>query len=218
MKKVITNKNEIEERADKILTALLNSFNELIALENADSGDISKLDEKIYMQKLKRAQLKLKAVFSDVCGTAKPLDYETVGAITEEQLTRVIGAFKRLIARIMEHVTFIPSKQNFCEFTGITVGQYDYLLGKQENGRQSAVSLAMEGIDGYLFDMTVSGAEQGAQKERSTIYRTKAKRQGLGVSEVKNEQPNVFIFGAANSLLDLKPADAFLAALPGGKK
>jgi hypothetical protein len=196
------------------------------AVEINDEGiktkktNMSALQQQVAAKRLLNLNMKLKSGFSSACSDFPLLNYTTVGILTVDMVMPLISAFKRLIAQINNKTIFIPTKQNFCEFIGITSGQYDFLLCKvdiQNNiSKQSEISQAMETIQSYLFDMSTTGAEQGLQKERSTIFRMKAKKEGLAVSEVKNEQNIINLIG--NNTLELKSPEEYMAALLPNKR
>lgn len=199
-----------KEKAALILSKLDDIFTELDdPVSNRDGCDekpqktLSAAAEK---KKALKASYRLKTRFSAVCGEFVPLKNKDVEQIDAEGVFSVIGAFKTLIADINDRALFVPSKQSFAEFAGITTGQYDSLLYLSAD---DDIRTYMETLNSYIYDLQSNSAEQGIQKERSTSSRLKAKREGLSIEEAKPAPNNYFINNAI-----IKSPDDYRNALP----
>ena len=98
--------------------------------------------------------------------------------------------YKQFINKINEKQTYIPTKNDFCSFVGISSTQYD-------NWKQSDDIMQM--IDDYIVDLNLTSAQKGEIKEITTIYRSKAEH-GL----VEAQAPIVIQHKAQANLEDIR--------------
>ncbi|MBO7230095.1 MAG: hypothetical protein J6V20_01610 [Bacteroidaceae bacterium] len=101
----------------------------------------------------------------------KSIDNSVANNLTEEQIMAIFSDFLELVSWLNEYGTFIPSKQIFSAFSGITPTAYTYLMTDGDSEQKEAI-LAVEN---FLVDMNMEAASQGMAKERTTEFRMKAR-------------------------------------------
>ena len=84
---------------------------------------------------------------------------------------RLFSDFLELVSWLNEFGTFIPSKQIFSAFSGISSTAYTYLMTDGDSEQREAI-LA---IENFLVDMNMEAATNGLAKERTTEFRMKAR-------------------------------------------
>ena len=101
----------------------------------------------------------------------KSIDNSIANEATAEQIMRLFSDFLELVSWLNEFGTFIPSKQIFSAFSGISSTAYTYLMTDGDSEQKEAI-LAVEN---FLVDMNMEAASQGMAKERTTEFRMKAR-------------------------------------------
>ncbi len=101
----------------------------------------------------------------------KTIDNSIANEATQEQIMRLFSDFLELVSWLNEYGTFIPSKQIFSAFSGISPTAYTYLMTDGDSEQKEAI-LAVEN---FLVDMNMEAASQGMAKERTTEFRMKAR-------------------------------------------
>ena len=125
----------------------------------------------------KKAKLKEISPFTIKCELYKALaqfkaiDNSIANEATAEQIMRLFSEFLELVSWLNEFGTFIPSKQIFSAFSGISPTAYTYLMTDGDSEQKEAI-LAVEN---FLVDMNMEAASQGMAKERTTEFRMKAR-------------------------------------------
>lgn len=125
----------------------------------------------------KKAKLKEISPFTIKCELYKALaqfktiDNTIANEATAEQIMRLFSDFLELVSWLNEYGTFIPSKQIFSAFSGISPTAYTYLMTDGDSEQKEAI-LAVEN---FLVDMNMEAASQGMAKERTTEFRMRAR-------------------------------------------
>ena len=101
----------------------------------------------------------------------KAIDNTVANELTAEQIMTIFSDFLELVSWLNEYGIFIPSKQIFSAFSGITPTAYTYLMTDGDSEQREAI-LAVEN---FLIDMNMEAASQGMAKERTTEFRMKAR-------------------------------------------
>ena len=101
----------------------------------------------------------------------KPIDNTVANNLTADQIMTIFSDFLELVSWINEYGIFVPSKQIFSAFSGITPTAYTYLMTDGDEEQREAI-LAVEN---FLVDMNMEAASQGIAKERTTEFRMKAR-------------------------------------------
>ena len=101
----------------------------------------------------------------------KTIDNSIANEATAEQIMRLFSDFLELVSWLNEFGTFIPSKQIFSAFSGISPTAYTYLMTDGDSEQKEA----MFAIENFLIDMNMEAASQGMAKERTTEFRMKAR-------------------------------------------
>ena len=107
----------------------------------------------------------------------KSIDNSIANEATAEQIMRLFSDFLELVSWLNEFGTFIPSKQIFSAFSGISSTAYTYLMTDGDEEQKEA----MFAIENFLIDMNMEAATNGIAKERTTEFRLRAKNAGHGV-------------------------------------
>lgn len=107
----------------------------------------------------------------------KSIDNSIANEATSEQIMRLFSDFLELVSWLNEFGTFIPSKQIFSAFSGISSTAYTYLMTDGDEEQKEA----MFAIENFLIDMNMEAATNGIAKERTTEFRLRAKNAGHGV-------------------------------------
>jgi hypothetical protein len=101
----------------------------------------------------------------------KSIDNSIANEATADQIMRLFSDFLELVSWLNEFGTFIPSKQIFSAFSGISSTAYTYLMTDGDSEQREAI-LA---IENFLVDMNMEAATNGLAKERTTEFRMKAR-------------------------------------------
>ena len=134
----------------------------------------------------------------------KTIDNSIANEATAEQIMRLFSDFLELVSWLNEYGTFIPSKQIFSAFSGISPTAYTYLMTDGDSEQKEAI-LAVEN---FLVDMNMEAASQGMAKERTTEFRMKARgsaghgiRTATAVDDIVDDAKDVMSQADYNRLL-----------------
>ena len=86
------------------------------------------------------------------------------------ELAILFDYYKQFIQQINEKTSYIPTKEDFCSFSGISTNVYNRWKQSEDAERREI----MQKIDDYLVDIHLSMAQRGDIKEISTIFRAKS--------------------------------------------
>ena len=86
------------------------------------------------------------------------------------ELAILFEYYKQFIQQINEKTSYIPTKEDFCSFAGISTTVYNNWKQSEDVERREI----MQKIDDYLVDIHLSMAQRGDIREISTIFRAKA--------------------------------------------
>lgn len=125
----------------------------------------------------KKAQLQeispytMKCELYRVLSQFKQIDNSVAFKATAEQINTLFGDFLSLISWLNEYGSFIPTKQVFFAFSGISATAYSFLLADGSEEQREAISA----VDNFLVDMNMEAAQQGIAREATTKFRMQAK-------------------------------------------
>ena len=166
----------IEDRLGKVKTALAilfevkkKRFEEEYEYEKNNGNKKAKLKE--------ISPYTIKCEFYKVMSKFKMIDNSVANNATSEQIMMIFSDFLELVSWLNEFGTFIPSKQIFSAFSGISSTAYTYLMTDGDDEQKEA----MFAIENFLIDMNMEAATNGIAKERTTEFRLRAKNAGHGV-------------------------------------
>lgn len=160
----------LEDRLGKVKEALEPIFNELNEKYLADyEYKISRGAKKVVLQTI--SPYTMKCELYRALAQFKSIDNSIANEATAEQIMRLFSDFLELVSWLNEFGTFIPSKQIFSAFSGISPTAYTYLMTDGDSEQKEAI-LAVEN---FLVDMNMEAASQGMAKERTTEFRMKAR-------------------------------------------
>lgn len=166
----------IEDRLGKVKEALEPIFNDLNEKYLAEyEYKISRGVKKAVLQTI--SPYTMKCELYRALAQFKPIDNSIANDATEEQIMRLFSDFLELVSWLNEFGTFIPSKQIFSAFSGISTTAYTYLMTDGDDEQKEA----MFAIENFLIDMNMEAATNGIAKERTTEFRLRAKNAGHGV-------------------------------------
>jgi hypothetical protein len=131
---------------------------------------------------------------------------------TNTELAILFDYYKEFIQQINNKTTYLPSKQNFCSFAGISTVTYDKYKQSQDEERRDI----MQQIDDYITDIMLTSAQNGNVKEISTMYRTKTEHGYVEAStpiviehksetNINNIMKQIEAVNKGRSLIELKP-------------
>ena len=86
------------------------------------------------------------------------------------ELAILFDYYKQFIQQINEKTPYIPTKEDFCSFAGISTNVYNNWKQGEDAERRDM----MQKIDDYLVDIHLSMAQRGDIREISTIFRAKS--------------------------------------------
>lgn len=101
----------------------------------------------------------------------KTIENNVANEATAEQIMQIFADFLEFVSWLNEYGAFIPTKQIFSAFSGISPTAYTYLMTDGDNEQREAI-LA---VDNFLVDMQMEAASQGMAKERTTEFRMRAR-------------------------------------------
>ena len=175
----------IEDRLCEVKTALTI----LLDVKKKRFEDEYELEKKNGNKKAKLKEISpytIKCEFYKVMSKFKTIDNSVANNATADQIMMIFSDFLELVSWLNEYGTFIPSKQIFSAFSGISPTAYTYLMTDGDSEQKEAI-LAVEN---FLVDMNMEAASQGMAKERTTEFRLRTKGNaghGLRVSNVADD-------------------------------
>ena len=86
------------------------------------------------------------------------------------ELAILFDYYKHFIQQINEKTSYIPTKEDFCSFAGVSTATYNNWKQSDDAERREI----MQKIDDYLVDIHLSMAQRGDIREISTIFRAKS--------------------------------------------
>ena len=160
----------IEDRLGKVKEALEPIFNDLNEKYLADyEYKTSRGAKKVVLQTI--SPYTMKCELYRALAQFKSIDNSIANEATAEQIMRLFSDFLELVSWLNEYGTFIPTKQIFSAFSGISPTAYTYLMTDGDSEQREAI-LA---VDNFLVDMQMEAASQGMAKERTTEFRMRAR-------------------------------------------
>jgi hypothetical protein len=160
----------LEDRLGKVKEALEPIFNDLNEKYLADyEYKTSRGAKKVVLQTI--SPYTMKCELYRALAQFKSIDNSIANEATAEQIMRLFSDFLELVSWLNEFGTFIPSKQIFSAFSGISSTAYTYLMTDGDSEQKEAI-LAVEN---FLVDMNMEAATNGLAKERTTEFRMKAR-------------------------------------------
>ena len=104
------------------------------------------------------------------------------------ELAILFDYYKQFITAINKQTQYLPTKQNFCSFAGISTATFDGYKRSDDADKREV----MQQIEDYITDIMLTSAQNGDVKEISTMFRAKAEHgyveaQAPIVIEHKNE-------------------------------
>ena len=160
----------IEDRLGKVKEALEPMFSDLKAKYWQEYLDmVERGAKKVALKTI--SPYTMKCELYRALAQFKSIDNSIANKATAEQIMRLFSDFLELVSWLNEFGTFIPSKQIFSAFSGISTTAYTYLMTDGDEEQKEAI-LAVEN---FLVDMNMEAASQGMAKERTTEFRMKAR-------------------------------------------
>lgn len=160
----------IEDRLGKVKEALEPIFNDLNEKYLADyEYKTSRGAKKVVLQTI--SPFTMRSLVYKALAQFKHIDNSIANEATEEQILRVYDDFLDFIAWLNEYCPFAPTKQLFCNFSGISETAYLYLMTDGDEEQKSAIMR----VESYLQDMLMDSSAQGVTKERTTEFRMRTK-------------------------------------------
>ena len=160
----------LEDRLGKVKEALEPIFNDLNEKYLADyEHKISRGAKKVVLQTI--SPFTMRSLVYKALAQFKHIDNSIANEATEEQILRVYDDFLDFIAWLNEYCPFAPTKQLFCNFSGISETAYLYLMTDGDEEQKSAIMR----VESYLQDMLMDSSAQGVTKERTTEFRMRTK-------------------------------------------
>ena len=86
------------------------------------------------------------------------------------ELAILFEYYKQFIQEINKKTSYIPTKEDFCSFAGVSTVTYNNWKQSDDAERREI----MQKIDDYLVDIHLSMAQRGDVREISTIFRAKS--------------------------------------------
>lgn len=181
-------KNSIGEKSDKRIT------------EYRDNLTLLRKEEQTYMDKLKKNLPQyLEEKEAELCekiartsnSNITPMQIQEwirptdnilcLPKYTAEQMQIMFEAFRKMMIKINEKITYAPTKKMFCSFIGISTATYTKYL----NQGDAEMREIMLQVEDYVTDMQLSLAQNGQIKEITTIFRSKSEH---GMAEAQAPQ------------------------------
>ena len=193
----------IEDRLGEVKTALTI----LLDVKKKRFEDEYELEKKNGNKKAKLKEISpytIKCEFYKVMSKFKTIDNSVANNATAEQIMMIFSDFLELVSWLNEFGTFIPSKQIFSAFSGISPTAYTYLMTDGDDEQKQAIFT----IENFLVDMNMEAASQGMAKERTTEFRLKARgsaghgiRTATAVDDIVDDAKDVMSQADYNRLL-----------------
>jgi hypothetical protein len=125
----------------------------------------------------KKVQLKeisaytIKCELYRVLSKFQQIDNNVAFKATPQQINTIFCDFLSLVSWLNEYGSFIPSKQIFSAFSGISPTAYSFLMEDGTEEQREAISA----VENFLVDMNMEAAQQGIAREATTKFRMQAK-------------------------------------------
>ena len=103
--------------------------------------------------------------------------------------------YKRFIKQINNKIAYLPTKEDFCSFAGISTTMYNNWKRSEDAERREIIQM----IDDYLVDIHLTMAQHGDIKEITSIFRAKSE---FGLVEA--QAPTVIEHKATVDLEDIQ--------------
>ena len=193
----------IEDRLGKVKEALGEVFHEMQDKYSAEYLDlISRGAKKVTMKTI--SPYTMKCELYRALAQFKSIDNSIANEATAEQIMRLFSDFLELVSWLNEFGTFIPTKQIFSAFSGISATAYTYLMTDGDDEQKEAILT----IENFLVDMNMEAASQGMAKERTTEFRLKARgsaghgiRTATAVDDIVDDAKDIMSQADYNRLL-----------------
>lgn len=101
---------------------------------------------------------------------AKKETFANKNVYSDDELMLAFQEFQHMVNIINEKQQFVPTKNLFCAYIGVSTSTYDSWLASGDDVRREVI----QRIDDYLADVSLSLAQQRKIDSYTTIYRTKA--------------------------------------------
>lgn len=86
------------------------------------------------------------------------------------ELAILFNYYKQFITEINKYTKYLPTKQNFCSFAGISTRLFDSYKQSEDAERRDII----QQIEDYITDIMLTSAQNGEIREITTIFRAKA--------------------------------------------
>lgn len=160
----------IEDRLGKVKDALAPIFEDIKQRYLEEYyGAIEKGAKKVTLKVI--SPYTMKCQIYKALSKFKTIDNNVANEATAEQIMQIFADFLEFVSWLNEYGTFIPSKQIFSAFSGISPTAYTYIMTDGDSEQREAI-LA---VDNFLVDMQMEAASQGMAKERTTEFRMRAR-------------------------------------------
>ena len=165
-------------KTDKIIQQLNSEYFD--KMEELDTYGI--MDEEFKKKKnyVPLSAMKISTRLNEMLRAYRPLSLSDVRELALDTLQSGFIAFMRLISHINKFVVFVPSKQLFSAFIGITTKSYNIIR------EEPAFMDILDSVEDYLLDQNFVSSQSGLSKENSTI--TKITARGVGHDVVKTPE------------------------------
>jgi len=131
---------------------------------------------------------------------------------SNEELWILFNYYQEFVLKINENTTYIPSKNNFCAFAGISSATYDAYMQSADAERRDI----MQKIDDYITDTMFRLSQKGELKEITTMFLGKTQHHMVEASapvviqhETKTDTNEIMkqiqAVNQGKSLIELKP-------------
>lgn len=147
----------------------------------AEIHDLEEQNQFLEKPRKLKSNYKIKVELADIMSelpTNKRYIFE-VPKYTSKVMNSAFVWFKKLITQIIKKslTTYVPSKQDFCTFAGITVAQFNYGLTMQDPDVKDVFSE----VNNYIFDLNASSGEDGIKNNMMVTKRLSATNVGQGI-------------------------------------
>lgn len=85
------------------------------------------------------------------------------------ELAILFDYYKQFITQINKYTRYLPTKQNFCSFAGISTQTYNSYKQSDDIERREI----MQQIEDYITDIMLTSAQNGEIREVTTMFRSK---------------------------------------------
>ena len=138
-------------------------------------------------------------------------DFVVKKSYSNDEIRFALQQFQELVNMIIEEQAFIPTKNLFCSFMGISTATYDSWLRSNDEQRREVVQM----VDDYIADVMLNNAQMRKIDGFTTVYRTKSQhgiiektapiivehRAGADLDEIQN-RINMLTNGKSKVVLD----------------